>query len=490
MNTRKRTLSLLLVLAMLIVALATILPATVSADVNSALDGEIDNYRYQTLIGANVKTSEDTDLRFLFSIDKAKLDDYTAVGFVFSKSDDPVKVDSPKGNYKSVTTVYSTVTANGVPIPAPEGRYWVAIQLSDIPHASFATEIYVRPFVEDGTGTRYGETTSINVCEALGHTHEVSLLCTHCDGCNLDVEPQPTVKKCNDSTKSGEKEYIPEEFIIRSVQGYDATNPDPANDLLMEFSILWNPTMLNLNGTVEGSEGPYCATRIYSIRSGKTRSSNLTYWSGSDEPKGSWCPYAGGFEGAEFDGGQPAGMGTNHGAYSNYPNIGGSVAAADADNLENGHEWGWHRVGVRVRQEVSNLPTLMEDTEPGATAPTYTTTVTVYFDGEEVFSVYGDYGSNKVQHRLYTVASNGDGTVTYTPIADDVKAIPFVLHSRRVKSDTAAYVVTADISVTCGSDFVQDVRKATNPDMDAQFEVADGVFVPATMWYELKPVNP
>ena len=482
MHFKKGALAILLVLAMVTVAFAAILP--VAADVTLAEDGEIEDYRYQTVTGTNVKTSEETDLRFLFSIDETKLNDYTAVGFVFSKSDDPVKVDSPKVNYKEVTAVYSAVIANSEEIPAPDGRYWVAIKLSDIPHASFTTEIYVRPFVEDGEGTRYGETTHINVCKALGHTHEASLLCPHCDGCDLDVEPTVNVKECNDSSKTGEKEYIPEEFIIRSVQGYDATNPDTANDLLMEFSILWNPTMLNLDGTVEGSEGPYCATRIYSIRSGKTRSSNLTYWSGSDEPKASWCPYAGGFEGAEFDGGQPAGMGTNHGAYSNYPNIGGSVAAADADNLENGHEWGWHRVGVRVHQEVSNLAALIADTEPGATAPTYRTTVTVYFDGEEVFSVYGDYGSNKVQHRLYTVASNGDGTVTYTPIADDVKAIPFVLHSRRVKSDTAAYVVTADISVTCGTEFVQDVERAADPTVATIAPVGYGL--PTNVYYQFK----
>ena len=95
MSTRKRTLSLLLVLAMLTLAFAALFPATVAADVTLAEDGEIEDYRYQTVTGTNVKTSEETDLRFLFSIDETKLNDYTAVGFVFSKSDDdPEKVEA------------------------------------------------------------------------------------------------------------------------------------------------------------------------------------------------------------------------------------------------------------------------------------------------------------------------------------------------------------------------------------------------------------
>ena len=308
-------------------------------------------------------------------------------------------------------------------------------------------------------------------------------ICTLCkQPVEEDLTFQLDVMECLDSSKNGEKEYIPAQSGILSVQGdkhFYATDTDPANDLLMEFSILWNPTMLNLDGTVEGSEGPYCATRI--MGGGTT---NLTYWSGTNDPKGSWCPYAGGFEGAAVTKGGPAGMMKNKGDYSDYPNIGGAVAAADANNLENGHEWGWHRVGVRVHQEVRNLAALKADTTPGATAPTYRTTVTVYFDGEEVFSVYGD-NELKAGHYLYTVASNGDGTVTYTEIAENIVAIPFVLHSRRVKSGTAAYVVTADYSVTCGTEFVQNVQRVGAPAGNPTYPVAEGVEVPAKVYYKL-----
>ena len=148
----KRGVTTLLLLALLIVTVAIVLPIVASAAGASANSGEIEDFAYQTLTGADVTVDEPTDLRFLFSINNL---DYTAVGFVFSTSDtDPVKVDSPKANYASTTKVYRSVTANGNEIKAPTGRFWVAVKLSDIPHASFATYIYIRPFVQDGSGTR------------------------------------------------------------------------------------------------------------------------------------------------------------------------------------------------------------------------------------------------------------------------------------------------------------------------------------------------
>ena len=147
----KRGVTTLLLLALLIVSVAIILPIVASADGTPANGGEIEDFSYQTLTGADVKNDVKTDLRFLFSINNL---DYDAVGFVFSTSDDPVKTDTPKVNYKATTRVYRSVTANGNEIPAPTGRFWVAVQLSDIPHASFATYLYIRPYVDDGSGVR------------------------------------------------------------------------------------------------------------------------------------------------------------------------------------------------------------------------------------------------------------------------------------------------------------------------------------------------
>ena len=50
--------------------------------------------------------------------------------------------------------------------------------------------------------------------------------------------------------------------------------------------------------------------------------------------------------------------------------------------------------------------------------------------------------------------------------------------------DGKGYFEIADYSATIGSDFVQNVRKVTNP-VATTLDVDEGVTVPSTMWYEL-----
>ena len=318
------------------------------------------------------------------------------------------------------------------------------------------------------------------VTEAVNMFHTTGSRNGECTICHQNIVEvitfQPTVKECTDATKGT---YRSEQFSVIDVQNgghFYPTDDNPGgNDLYIEFSILWNPTMLNLLDTAD----PYCASRLEA-----PEISNLTYWSGSNNPKGSWCPYAGGFEGAALTGGSPAGMMKDHGEYADYPNVGGSVAPADAENLDNGHEWGWHRIGLRVNHEVTNLSALLADDEPGKTAAKYKTTVTVYFDGVEIYSVYGDLSGSKAINRLFTVASNGDGTVTYTDIGDTVKAVPFAINSTEAKIGTTAYVVIADCNVTMGNDFAMKVEKVATPDA-ATLEVAEGVEISAPLYFKL-----
>ena len=303
--------------------------------------------------------------------------------------------------------------------------------------------------------------------------------CTLCSQNVVEVITfAPTVKTCTDSSSGS---YKSKQFNVREVQGdghfYPTAGNPEGNDLLIEFSILWNPTMLNLNA----SSDPYCATRL----DGSSKIANLTYWSGSDSPKGSWCPYAGGFEGAALTTGGPAGMMKDHGDYADYPNIGGSVAPADAENLDNGHEWGWHRFGIRIHHEVTNLSALLADDAPGKTAAKYKTTITVYFDGVEIYSAYGDLSGDRAPYRLFTASSNGDGTVTYTDIDAAVNAVPFVINTTKAQSGKTAYIVIADVSATMGDDFAMDVERVATP-AAATYEVAEGVELPAAMYFKAK----
>lgn len=502
MSTRKRTLSLLLVLAMLTLAFAAILQ--VAADGTLAEDGEIEDYRYQTVTGTNVKTSEETDLRFLFSIDETKLNDYTAVGFVFSKSDDPVKNNDPEHpNYTTSTTVYSSVIANDDTIPAPDGRYWVAIKLSEIPHASFATEIYVRPFVEDGEGTRYGETKHINVCKALGHTHEASLLCPHCDGCDLDVDfPEVVVVNNAEATDVYLRASYHDEILAGGKHFYpDESNGFEGNDLYVEFSILWNQAFADNckgvlcsgnNSTADGADSVMWAW--------------MTMTNGGDGQ--SDCQYAGGFEVCDLNTTieYPAGvsMAGSESAFNQFPNL----AGADSANPE----YGWHRVTFKLHQEVTNVAALEADATAGATAARYKLTGTYYIDGVKLAQLSysgnckentcywgkpgklsGNTNLDSMYKGLFSARSDGNGNVVYKDLFE-LNAVAGSKHSTHAflgfigvvanNPEVPGYIVYGDLSFTCGTAPVQNVERAADPTVATIAPVGYGL--PTNVYYQFK----
>lgn len=499
MHFKKGALAILLVLAMVTVAFAAILP--VAADVTLAEDGEIEDYRYQTVTGTNVKTSEETDLRFLFSIDETKLNDYTAVGFVFSKSDDPVKVDSPKVNYKEVTAVYSAVIANSEEIPAPDGRYWVAVKLSEIPHASFATEIYVRPFVEDGEGTRYGETTHINVCKALGHTHEASLLCPHCDGCDLDVD-FPTVLVVNnaEATEVYLQANYEDEILAGGKHFYpDVSNGYNGNKLYVEFSILWNQAF------ADNCKGVLCSGNSRADGAESVKWAWMTMTNGGDGQ--SDCQYAGGYEKCDLNTVEyPAGvsMAGSSSAFDQFPNL----AGADHANPE----YGWHRVTFELYQEVTNVAALEADATAGATAAQYKLTGTYYIDGVKLaqLSYSGDGKSNggywggpgklsnsnknldSMYKGLFSARSDGNGNVVYKDLFE-LNAVAGKKYSTHAfigfigvvanNPEVPGYIVYGDVSFTCGT-LVQDVERAADPTVATIAPVGYGL--PTNVYYQFK----
>ena len=111
---KRRNLSILLVLALLIVAVAVIVPIAVFATSDPELP-EIDDFGYQTLSAFNLANDADTDLRFVFTVGKL---DYTEVGFVISKTNSTPTVGGANCYKAGTDTVYSTITADGTPIPS------------------------------------------------------------------------------------------------------------------------------------------------------------------------------------------------------------------------------------------------------------------------------------------------------------------------------------------------------------------------------------
>lgn len=483
MQSRRRSLTLLLLLALLIVCVAILIPVAVSASGTPANGGEIEDFSYQTLTDADVKNDEDTDLRFLFSINNL---DYNEVGFVFSKSDDPVKTDDPQ-NYKATTKVYRSVTANSEEIPAPNGRFWVAVQLSDIPHDNFADYVYIRPYVKDGSGTRYGETKRINVCEALHHVHEIknptgtaTLLnpgtrCGYCAACDIEGIVEEDVRAAvADSLHSAQKflkgssdasEFDRYVYVNNTPTGSQKYYPDDSDnggegrDFYFEIDMLWNETMLNSYQNkfqlcfFKGNSIPlfFFTPRDYVNRFERE---------GSDSQGDN--PWSGGFDWT--NGNDPVALEGPAGGvgclFDRYPNL---------NNSGDEQDWGWHRIGVRVH----------EDAVTDGVTVTYSGVFYLYIDGVQRWKVSLNPSTLKSKGALL-FTRDVDGT--YHANTDDFY-FDFWATNLDLSTEEVHMVTTNPTSsAVIPSEFSTGVVPVKNP-VDSKFVLKNDRVVSAKVWF-------
>ncbi len=480
----KRGVTTLLLLTLLIVSVAIILPIVASADGTPANGGEIEDFSYQTLTGADVKNDVKTDLRFLFSINNL---DYTAVGFVFSTSDDPVKTGTKQsGNFTESTTVYRSVTANGEDINAPAGRFWVAVQLSDIPHASFATYVYIRPYVEDGSGTRYGETRRINVCEALGHVHEIknptgtaTLLtagtrCGDCAACGLtgitELDVRAAIADTSDSLKeqkfltgsgnSDAKQFDECGLLSSALESGQKFYPageqthGKGRDFYYQIDMLWNPTMVNcyddeIKLVFYQCSAPYA-----------DKYATFFYFVPKNDKSGEWNKYMGGFDWSAGIDTLEGPSGGNGKMFDRYPNLNDSVSSND---------WGWHRIAFRVHQ----------DAQTDGNTVTYSGAFYLYIDGEERWKVDLDTASLKSKNLLlYTMDTSGNYTANNNEVYVDFWA------KEIAKSGTRCIMATANMVLDAiePDDFETGVVPVKNP-VASKYVLKDDTVVDAKVWF-------
>lgn len=490
--TKRRGFLLLLFSALLFVAILAIAPTVKAAGPAP----EIDDFSYQTLSTFDPVEDDETDLRFLFTVGSLGYDE---VGFVFSKTNAAPVINGDACFAKAPRAVYTAVTADGDPTPAPEGRYWVAVKMTGVPRDYYDGTIYVRPYVKEGETVRYGEVASLTVRTAAGHVHEWGdwesavapsyllgdgLERRFCTGCSavderaVDYEgadPEPETFTSEDGDVYENKRALTNVMGDRHFYPTDG-NPS-GNDLLIEYSLLWNPTLLNL----DGEEEPFVRALFATYNGGEPNA--LTYWSPTNGIVDARCPYAGGFEpgyfttvapeGAAYT---PAGMCDFDGDFSDYPNIGG----ADPANPE----WGWHRVGIRLRQEVTNEAAVREGDDA-----VYRYVVTTYIDGAPVSSLEGA-GFSQAKNYLFKAESDGEGGIVYDDNEyltgkNSVKraVFAFCFNATYTLPDTVAYWVDADVFYSCGHDFALPVEKNPTPD-DATIKLG-GVDYSAKIWFRL-----
>ena len=305
-------------------------------------------------------------------------------------------------------------------------------------------------------------TDPVNMFHVTGRREGV---CQICDQTVVEeLKFEPTIE----AFTSASGQYNTEKVYYKDVRGekhFYPTEEDPeGNDLLVEFSILWNESILDFNPASNcymcgrfDKNGPfYYLSPVVGCPTSDAGGAGAFEWMGN---------FATPISDSEVT--TPATMCGKSNNYADYPNINGT----DPDHPE----YGWHRIGIRYHFE------LLEG-KPGAALADYRGTATVYIDGTAIFKLStGDDGMQDKEAHLFNAERNGD-TVTYSDV--DSWIIPFQINRAQAKTDKTVYLALADFSVTCGKNFVMQVEKVASPEA-ATLTVADGVDIPAPIYFKL-----
>ena len=147
-------------------------------------------------------------------------------------------------------------------------------------------------------------------------------------------------------------------------------------------------------------------------------------------------------------------------------------------------EYGWHRFSVRIHEDAVNNAGEVE----------YTVIATAYLDGVKVleldktaYALSKHNGSTGYTGLLYTATVENDELV-YADLGSDMHCDVYVMVEciyANQNDANAGYVVVADVDINCAADFVEDVQAVADPAAQT-FVAAEGVELPAAIYYELK----
>ncbi len=328
-------------------------------------------------------------------------------------------------------------------------------------------ELEERRIEIDPDAHKVDEWTVTEAANMLNPTGSRTGVCTLCQNDVVEdiLWEGPTIKAFDAISER----YGMAEVKLEDVRGDDHFYPTEVNpegkDLYVEFSILWNETVLNF----DASNNPYMVGRFYD---GKP----FYYFSPVSGMSYSDAQFSGAFEWmgnfatpiSDSEVTTPATMCGGNPNYSDYPNIAGTDEANP--------EYGWHRFGLRYHLELL-------DGKTGENLKDYVGIATAFVDGVAIFKLStGSDGMQNWESLLFKAESDGEGGVVYSDAGDIV--VPFIMNKSNTKADTVAYLAFADVYVTCGTDFVMKVEKVASPEADT-LEVAEGVEIPAPVYFKL-----
>ena len=328
-------------------------------------------------------------------------------------------------------------------------------------------ELEERQIEIDPDAHKVDEWTVTEAANMLNPTGSRTGVCTLCQNDVVEdiLWEGPTIKAFDAISER----YGMAEVKLEDVRGDDHFYPTEVNpegkDLYVEFSILWNETVLNF----DASNNPYMVGRFYD---GKP----FYYFSPVSGMSYSDAQFPGAFEWtgnlktpiSDSEVTTPTGMVSAGENFSDYPNIAGTDEAHP--------EYGWHRFGIRYHLELL-------DGKTGADLKDYVGIVTAFVDGVAIFKLStGTDGMQNWESMLFKAESDGEGGVVYSDAGSFI--IPFQINKAQAKLDTTAYLALADVYVSCGKDFLMKVEKVATP-AAATLEVAEGVDIPAPLYFKL-----
>ena len=298
--------------------------------------------------------------------------------------------------------------------------------------------------VKDGTISVYptlfvpGE--RVGTCDTCGKTNVAGII-------NVT---EPTLKVI-DSSYSGtvvQKWNIYNSILKKGSKCfYPTENDKDGMSLFVELTFLWNETLAN---------------NIYTpfIEFGRLANS------GGDEGNVMWklafvddiedfsCPIAGGFVN-----GTPGTIIDGPDCVTEFPNIG---------------EYGWHRIGVEVRQTVEVVNGEVE----------YKMYSGLYIDGVKVCEYLLDPEYIHPSNYLYT-AELVDGELQYTTMGNARYVYVYRIIEGGTRGADKAYLAIGDVAGVCANDFDYAVGPVAEEPEEAYYEVERGVYLPAKVFYRL-----
>ena len=195
---------------------------------------------------------------------------------------------------------------------------------------------------------------------------------THCDNCGEDIvvivdETLPNVTKFDDSSRDVSYKANVFNDVLDGKHFYPTEENPNGLDLFVEFSLLWNETLAN------SAKGWAEFARFHA--KGKLTNYDSAFWYAlKDDCTTVWCQEAGGFE------------------YGTGDKVTFGPAIADGGEFPFIGEYGWHRIGIQIHQEVASVS--------GSTV-TYKFISTLYVDGVKT-SVIGYADMAHAANRLFT----------------------------------------------------------------------------------------